>query len=48
MVELALLALTHLGYAPVIAVGSVAAGAAELDEQLGGAALREQRRINAS
>jgi hypothetical protein len=34
MVELALLALMHLGYAPVIAVRSVAAGAAELEAYL--------------
>ena len=34
MVELALLALTHLGYAPIIAVRSIAAGATEIEAYL--------------
>jgi hypothetical protein len=34
MIELALLALMHLGSAPVVAIGSVAAGAAEIEAYL--------------
>ena len=34
MIELALLALMHLGSAPVVAVGSIAAGAAEIEAYL--------------